>query len=213
MCSGKCFIIAGGPSLQGFDFSSLSNHFTIAINKCFQYFPASCMYMMDMKFFRKLVSKEYGSEIYMKWQEFQGRKFLLGSSRKRKFDSKGTELIPRIESKTLSFDLCKGIYPGNNSGFGALMLAIALGYKEIYLLGYDMKCKGQKIHWHEGYSGQKVDRLDSRLRKKFIRPFQEFESIIKDNGINVYNCNPDSGLHVFPKISVEEALNDQIPKK
>jgi len=209
----KCFIIAGGPSLEGFDFSALDSYFTIAINRCFMYFNPSCMYMMDIKFFRWVSSPKYDPVMNRKWIEFPGKKYLLGPARKRKFDLKGATIVPRLESKTLSFDLGKGIYPGNNSGFGALMLAIALGFKEIYLLGYDMKCSENKIHWHEGYSGQKVDRLDTRLKNKFILPFIDFRSIIKDNNIKVYNCNLDSGLEVFPKLSIEEALYDKVPKK
>ena len=210
----KCFLLGGGPSLQNFDFNQIKDHFTIGINKAFTQFPTDIIYMMDAKLYRYLCVDSPKNEKQrleqLQWSGYQGRKMLL-SSAKRNWKSV-IEIIKTVKGKQLSLDINQGIYGGTNSGFGGLMLAIALGYKEIYLLGYDFECTDGKTHWHDGYDNQTLKRQEAK-QKKFMGVFVQFASIIKDEGISVYNLNPNSILECFPKITLQKVLNDNISKE
>ena len=104
----------------------------------------------------------------------------------------------------MSKDITHGIYGGNNSGFGALMLAIALGANPIYLLGYDMKIES-KTHWHSGYPNQNAEKLRNRLLI-FKKQFEEFANPIKKLGIDIVNLNPNSALSCFKICSPSTVL-------
>lgn len=98
---------------------------------------------------------------------------------------------------------CYNLPYRNNSGAGAVELAIQLGAQNIILLGYDMQHTGGKKHWHGDhpkplYNAGKVANWPA-----------EFEKIKKANpGINIINCSRQSALSIFPRMSLEEALNE-----
>lgn len=213
-----CFLLGGGPSLSLFNYSKLKDHFTIGINKIFKVFSPNIIYCMDTKFYtyiylpkeRKLAG-DYN--LLEQWKNCPSQKMFLSHAtdplvRKKssifKEEDKIT-LIPRIRSRTVSLDIKQGIYPGSNSGFGAMMLAIAMGYKEIYLLGYDMKTTEGKTHFHNGYINQTV-LSQSRHLEQFRKQFDSFADTIKKAGIQVINLNPDSALTCFEKRSIDSVI-------
>jgi len=203
----KCFILGGGPSLTHFDFNLIKDELTIGVNKSFTRFSCTINYGMDMGFYDKL-TYSYSSDsrlikLHQQWLEYSGIKVFLKRPR-FKLDS-SVYVVNDIKEKTLSFDLEKGIYGGNNSGFGALMLAITLGATKIGLLGYDLKVDNQakKTHWHSGYIHQRFDTMQSKL-DKFKMPFNEFSEAIVQQGIEVINLNPDSALNCFPFGTLED---------
>lgn len=118
------------------------------------------------------------------------------------------EILPE-DNSPISFDLEEGVIGGNNSGFGALMLAIALGATRIGLLGFDMKVQGEpgkeETHCHEGYSFQSGRTFQSKL-DKFIGCFENYSVPIKEAGVIVVNLNPDSKLECFPFDTIDNFL-------
>lgn len=210
-----CFLLAGGPSLKGFDFKRLDGKFTIGVNKIFKIFHPNIIYCMDRKFYnylhlpaeRKLTED---ANILNEWLTSPAIKAFLSPStspkkNERFFKESFIEVIPRISNKCISFDINEGIYPGTNSGFGALSLAIALGFKKIYLLGYDLKINGKDTHFHKGYPNQSIDTQQRHLNN-FKRTFEFFAPKIKEAGVTVINLTPDSALTCFDKMNIEEVL-------
>lgn len=83
---------------------------------------------------------------------------------------------------------------GANSGFSAFQLALLLGYKEIYLLGYDLSA-GAKTHWHIGY-GELPTLFRPRLTgyaKSFINAIQVCQQLFPD--VKIISCSPNSPLN------------------
>jgi hypothetical protein len=205
--SGKrCFIIGGGDSLRNFSYSCLDNELTIGINRAFEVCDSTINYSMDAFFHNWMQSEastDKGAKRLQKWKEFRGFKVFL--------ENPGTNfgmdnfIVKRRAERSISLSLKRGIYGGNNSGFGALMLAIALGSKEIYLLGFDMKTQGERTHWHEGYPGQNKERM-ARVLPNFAKLFEEFAPHLSGQGIKIFNLNPDSALECFPKMLVSDVL-------
>ena len=205
----KCFIIGGGPSLTGMNLSSLSGNKVISINKAYLLYPKSDInYAMDVTFYDKLLHSTLPewTTIRQRWLRYSGMKLFFRTHGTHQFDPT-VHYVKSIERKLISMDLHAGIYGGTNSGFGALMLAIALGCTRIGLLGYDMSIDASEgaTHWHEGYSNQDSANLPRKL-EVFSDSFAEFSPAIEQLGVNITNLNPDSHMECFPKGSLSDFI-------
>ena len=196
----RCFVFGGGPSLKGFDFSHFRNELTIGVNRVFEVFDTTIHYSMDTRFYHWLVcgtlDQFSGKPVLQAWNNARGHKIFLCPFSFRPFPNY-VYAIRRLETPSVSTDIGKGIYGSNNSGFGAVMLAVALGANPIYLLGFDMKTdNNDNTHWHKGYPNQ----ILVNLRKKFltyIESFEKFAPVFKQMRVNVINLNRDSGIRCF----------------
>jgi hypothetical protein len=207
----RCLLIGGGTSLDKFNFELIKNELTIGVNKSFIKFPTTINYGMDTGLYNKVMdihSKSHRTKFLAKmWKQYTGIKVFIYRP-KNKFDP-SIFVVNDTASTKLSFDLEKGIPGGNNSGFGALALAICLGATKIGLLGYDFLVdkKHRHTHWHDGYEGQDFDTMQAKL-DKFKLPFINFAEEIKEKNISVINLNENSALNCFPKTSLENFLKD-----
>lgn len=199
----RCFILGGGDTLRHFNYDLLKNELTIGVNRIFEVFNPTINYAMDAKFINFINGDEKRRK---RWNEFKGNKVFLGANSTTYPDD--VIVVRRLAERVVSMNLSKGIYGGTNSGFGAVMLAIALGCKEIYLLGYDMKIRENRTHWHSGYPDHLIGRVEKSLGI-FIKNFEEFASSIAKLGISVYNLSPDSNLNCFPKKSMMLAIGSK----
>lgn len=203
-----CFIVGGGESLKDFDFNSLTGRRTIGINRAFEKFSPDILYSMDTRFHSWVLNLNLDnhdkSNVCEKWYTYTGYKVMLAPLSYFEFGYNRVYVIKRILDKCISRDLSAGIYGGNNSGFGAVMLAIALGANPIYLLGYDMKIE-KTSHWHSGYPGQDYDNLRQKL-DTYRRLMEEFAPRFQEAGVRIINLNPNSGLRCFEFDTVENVL-------
>lgn len=208
-----CFIIGGGPSLHNFNWSLLEGYKVIGINKAFQTYPAvDVNFGIDYRFFEAL---QYSSDpkhpdyqLHLDWIKFSGVRAFVRHSPSEKFVS-GIHYVTALQRKAISFDLDAGIYPTNNSGGGALLLAVALGCRRIGLLGYDFKIQGTRTHYHSGYRSQDPDHLAKKL-EDFRGKVDEWASGLSTNGIQVVNLSPDSALRNYPKSDIHTFLGESV---
>jgi hypothetical protein len=90
---------------------------------------------------------------------------------------------------------------GRNSGYQVINLAVLLGAAKIILLGYDMRV-GSRNNFFEGPMKGPAHKYSD------WQPF--FASIVeplKQLGVAVINCTPNSALECFPKMTLAEALS------
>jgi hypothetical protein len=100
---------------------------------------------------------------------------------------------------------------GNKGGRSVMLVAIKLlyylGVRKIFLLGCDFKMdENSKYHFAQDRSKGSQNGNNSTyeiLKSRFTALLPEFEKV----GLKIFNCNPDSGLKVFPHIPFEEAIN------
>ena len=91
-----------------------------------------------------------------------------------------------------------------NTGCAAVNLALTLGARRVYLLGFDMhlgKSNG-KSNWHDvRYEADKAS-----VYQKFCREFEHISRTlpIVFPGREIWNVTDDSNLNVFPKVSLAE---------
>lgn len=199
----RCFIIAGGPSLTGFDFERLRGKGrVIAINRAFEFAPfADVLFFMDNRFYMLYHSARDASSAE-KWKAFPGIKVFLNMSG-RKYED--VYSVRKLGKTGLSNSLRTGIFHGNNSGVGAINLAYCMGANPIYLLGYDCKFDGNKSHFHSGYT---VKQHEGSVRS-FAKEFARLDRYLRRTKARVINLNPQSGCKAFPFGNLEEVLNDR----
>ena len=90
----------------------------------------------------------------------------------------------------------------------ALRLLYYLGIRTVFLIGCDFKMESGK----QNYSF-KQDRHRGSVKgnnqtyKMLTKRFEELKPVFDKVGFSVFNCNLESHLDVFPKVTFEEALN------
>jgi len=193
----RCFLLGGGPSLTGFDFSLLQGENTIGINKAYLKHPTLC-FIFDL-------SCMESSFVDPRWIAFPGPTIWLNSedpSARGRFP--GVIQIPECLDRSgapwrqkWSTSLEEGLWRGTNAGASALNLACLLGADPIFLLGFDM----QGGNWHKEYDDRIV--RDKSLYAGFCEDFERNANRIHQR---VFNLNPASALKTFPFRHLEDVL-------
>lgn len=202
----RCFIIAGGPSLAGFDFSKLQGERVIAINKAFVNAPfADIQFSIDRQFLEWLIepAKCDGKmdEAAHRWPSFGGHKVWLKIP--GNVYAKQVEFVKLAGQEGISTSLEEGLYSGSNSGYAAINLAAAMGANPIYLLGYDMNHdKFGRTHYHAGY---KKPQKEAQL-KMFAKKFPRLADEARKKGIQIVNLNKNSAISCFEYGDIDQVL-------
>ena len=180
-----CIILGGGNSLRTFDWSLLKSENTIGCNTAFVHGPDVCKICIfgDLRW----------------WKEYQ---FELS-----KYSDKGgvvfTNCVQLFASRlpwlwTLTREN-RGLHTNalgwnGNTGASAINLAILLGAKRVYLLGFDMQHVDGRSNWHN-----KI--LDPNAVRPFVYPqfCTQFKWVVKDwkekfSNVEIYNVTESSGL-------------------
>lgn len=97
------------------------------------------------------------------------------------------------------------LHCGSHSGYQAINLAFMFGAKKIIMLGYDMKTGPQgKVHWF----GNHPNGLRNTPNKYsgWIARYTQLASDLKDEGVDVVNCSPVTGIECIRKGSLADEL-------
>jgi hypothetical protein len=104
----------------------------------------------------------------------------------------------------------EGVATGGNSGYQATNLAYLLGATEIYLLGFDMRPKGNINHFHGNHDRRTVYNLtnpNTNLYRTWIKNFARLHQELQQEGVSLINCSRESALTI-PMKSLESVLNE-----
>jgi hypothetical protein len=191
----RCFIIGGGPSLKGFDFSRLKGELVIAVNRAWEHSSCAITFFLDEQFWGWTENGslgKYAQENFLKHPSYK-----VTVNRNHFPYPEGINVVDYRRKAESSDTLREGIYCGCNSGFAALNLAVAMGAKEIYLLGFDMDAEtdpqGKLTHYHNGYPEMGPNADLSMFRSEF----HEIAPNLKAKDIWVINLNSQSYLKAF----------------
>lgn len=192
-----CMILAGGPSLRGFNTYCLAGLRVIAINESYRLCPwADVLYWADTKWWDRRKADVAAV--------FQGRYIMTVAE---KVDGTVKQLR---NTGVEGFDPDPGaLRTGANSGYQAIHLAAHFGAKRIVLLGYDMRIVGPLTHWHEGHPGQQPHSLQATLTQTFLPKFQGLVDPLAERGIEVINATPGSALKCWPQRSLDSVLAEE----
>jgi hypothetical protein len=212
----KVFVVGGGPSLKGFNFSCLSNVDTIVVNNAVFDVPNPKYFItVDYTFIRKVGRDKLKGAPSIKFfvvdRVYESIRKINGKYVDTRFDlvyenldifDHVVESYRRDEFGYRFDDFRTGI----NSGYCALQLAIILGYKNIYLLGFDLLSVGGKTHYHSGY-GLGPELFNNSLDIYFEKFRTGLEQLKKDGIVNVYSCSSISRLNnIISYIPINEVV-------
>jgi len=183
----EIYLIGGGPSLQGFDFSTLQHKTTIAVNMSALDVPTPTFSITaDSTILKRLQEGEFKNvkttwvlvtnpdHCTMKFKDGQFKNIRTGYV----YNTFVANIVIRnagVEGLGFSFN---DFRTGYNSGFCALQLAILLKYNVIHLLGFDLTGDKKKCHYHKYYKGNGIS--DENFNR-YLMCFIEALTILKNH--------------------------------
>jgi len=185
------FIIGGGSSLERFDWNLLKNENTIGCNDAFRHGEEICKICIfgDIKWFMSFERElaHYKGIVFTNSSQLQETK------------------VPWLWTMTRrGMGLYKDALGWNgNTGASAINLALLLGAKRIFLLGFDMHLsQGNKANWHQN----RLNKPNKNIYSKFLKGFGKLVVDLKKKfpDVQVINVTNDSSLDLFPKIDVDK---------
>ncbi len=185
----RLFLIGGGASLRGFDFTGLRNERVWAINTAFLDCPwAELVYWTDPWVYERNQAA---------FDAFPGRKVLgLDRTRKPRLEFERSDIERLYFSGLEGFDERPGhCRHGNNSGYALLHKAIQANEPRIYLLGYDMRADEKRSNYHN--RNQRVIR-DEVFARQMCRYFPGLVEPARARGVEIMNLSPQTRLTLWP---------------
>jgi len=189
-----CFILGGGPSLTGFDATSIIGFPTIAINEA----GLTLAPWADILF--------WSDDHWLEWNKdrlalhYGGRKIYrhLGAVH-------GAHHIKFRHTTREGIHWGSNAVGGCDSGSSAINLALHTGAKVIVLLGFDMSDGGQN-NFHDRHREPHDPQV---VTDRFIPAHNAMAADIASRGypVKVLNATPVTRLTCWPKIDLEEAIS------
>lgn len=197
----RCFIVGGGPSVKNVDMSLLAGELVIGINRAYELCDPSILFGVDGQLWGWAETGKLGEDSRNKFIGYKGYKAWMALHRLFPDDF---YLINPDSAAGHKIGSTRKLSFKNNSGYGAINLAAALGAKEIYLLGFDMTGDkhGQQCWWHDGYP---VD-YGEGVYKRYIAEISGLAPVLQAAGIRVVNLNRKSHLRCFEFGSLNKVM-------
>ena len=194
------FIIGGGESLQHFDWNLLKPELTIGCNDAFLLGEQICKICIfgDSKWFKAFKDRllHFRNAVFTNCVQLQDTKidWLWVIQRA----SRG------LHHNALGWN--------GNTGASAINLALLLGARRIFLLGFDMHLsKEGKPNWHKN----ELDKSNKNIYPTFLKDFGRVAKDLpkKFPGREIINVTDDSSLNKFRKIGVKKFWTERSKKK
>ena len=180
-------IIGGGPSIKNLDWSLFEKENTIGCNTAFIHGPNVCKICI------------FGD--YVWWTKFQTRLQEYADAGGVVFTNNHKITASNYKFKwvwTIGRET-KGLHRrslgwNGNIGASAINLAILLGAKRVFLLGYDMKIIDGRSNWHDYILNRKLVRpsVYVKFSTQYIPVIKDWKSKFPD--VEIWNVTSDSGL-------------------
>lgn len=189
------FVIGGGVSLERFDWNLLKNECTVGCNDAYLLGAEICKICIfgDPKWFKRhqhLLVK-YEGLLFTNHGEFQRTKLDWLWTLPRKAHGLGTDALAW----------------NANTGASAVNLALILGAKRIFLLGFDMHLSNGHQNYHENL----LNEPDKMVYRKFMEGFERLRKNLNRvfPGREIINVTDNSSMNCFPKIACERFWNER----
>ena len=95
-----------------------------------------------------------------------------------------------------------------NTGASAINLALILGAKMVYLLGFDRHLTKGESNWHKNNLDK--NNMETYHRMNSTDGYMKKDLKIKFSGCEIINVNDNSDLSHWPKISFAKFWNERI---
>lgn len=186
----EIYIVFGGPSLKGFDFSRLYGKFTLGCNRAAYDANCAALISMDCTYIN---SNRYALRDYKGYT-------ILASAETNQSPEFGMRIVDWIRPDYLywldkknpdKMSQERGILIGCNTGHAAINFAALEGFKTIHALGLDLKEPGW---WHKGYSRS----CGKHWMTGWAKILDNCKNQLDDMGVSMINYNPESAVRAYP---------------
>jgi hypothetical protein len=199
-------IVAGGPSLTGFDFERLRGAHVLAVKGSIFDIPwADAGFGLDMPRYMEWRDKLANVQARVYWAVPVEQIDKTGPP-----PSHNVTFVRRLDGEAISDDPGE-IYGGGTSGFGAVQIAFHKRAKDIVLFGFDYD--GAYGHMAHNRPFRHNDQHYLRKRAQsaanwlsWAEHFQQFIPHIVENNIRIINACPGSAIQCFQKMSLEDGV-------
>lgn len=216
--SGKrCFIIGTGPSLRIEDLELLKEEFTFASNRIFELFDKTYWRPTFYVCQDHLIIDKYTNQI----NAMECKIGFLPIEHQDAFDSDMFRFFVLKEKffypndAPFSIDVSKFIGQGYTVTYGAIQLAVYMGFTEIYLLGVDhnyniirnakgkpVKRSESRINYSLGISEFLPIQNLPRIEESTIA-YETAEKISRKQGVRIFNATRGGKLDAFERVDFD----------
>lgn len=213
----RCFILGTGPSLANIslrDIELLSKEKTFAVNS---FYKASQFDLINPMFYCLMDNLYWGvssgvfGEISEKYNN--SNPIFITDIRAKSFIPESLQSIflyaKHYPTRDMRFDISKNLSITMNVVSFAILAAIYMGFKEIYLLGcdYNLFCSRQKNHCYDDHEEHtKLPTYNLGFYLKYYHLTTEFHYLIaklsKKSNIKILNITENSLLDAYPLGSI-----------
>jgi len=235
----RCFILGSGPSIEKEDLKPLKNEIVFALNNFYvhpdfdiimsgekqKYYMTAPVHppqtekewkiwFEDMeKYVPKKTNMLFGLNGYDGNIKYIFDKYNLFEEYKINWYFAGVNYSEDNFDKK-AMDITKAVYSGEAVSIYSLILAIYMGFDEIYLLGMDhdyflyedeSKMRMYKSAKHQNNEFERTF-ADTFYIKEFLRQyniFSKYKAFADNTDSNIYNASDSGILKVFPKVKFE----------
>lgn len=221
----RCFIIATGPSQNVHDLEMLKNEITFTVNSGYRAYEktqwrANYYVLMDDnggKHMNDVLNQEHHYDgifcsALLKNYISTGEEIKLADNASSVFlfDTFWNRLSSRMFSiAKFSDDISKVVYCGKTVVYACIQIAAYMGFTEIYLSGVECDYSKELMHsdiMNSLYEGEKKKMI--RSGELMRRQFDEIAPELLKRNIKVFNATRGGALESFPRVSLEEILNN-----
>lgn len=214
----KCYVIATGPSLTEEDLKLIEDKTSFAVNTIFTVFNntkwrPTYYVLVDAGYQRKLCEQHN-----LDFEKFaRGNCFLNSENRNISYGSKNVFLNINYLDHVYNFgiskrfkytgDLLYGFYDNYSVTQDSMILAIYMGFKEIYLLGADNDYLGDKQHF-DGTTIEADSVYDRAIKIQNANDmaYEFVNDVAKQHGVKIYNVTRGGKVKAFERMTLEESL-------
>lgn len=216
----RCFIIGTGPSLTVSDLELLKNEITFAPNRIYELFDKTdwrpTYYINQdhnlINTFTDKIKAVEAENVFLPVDykdKFPGDKY-------RFFVLKHKEFYPR--PAPFSRDVSKFLAQGFTVTYGAIQLAVYMGFSEIYLIGIDHNyniirdAKGNPVrksdaenNYPQGMSEYMNANVLPRVEETTIA-YETAEKLSEKLGVKIYNATRGGKLEAFSRVDLDSVI-------
>lgn len=203
-------IVAGGPSLRGFDWERLRGYHVLAVKGSIFDIPwADAGFGLDMPRFEEWHEKLAAVTMPVYWAVPVEQSIITSRP------SPNMIFLKRLIGDGVSFDPTM-IYGGGTSGYGSVQIAMLKHAKRIMLYGFDFNPTVTGIHAYNNRALTGFRHNDKHYGKRRMQNFANWQQWAKNfdafrepcalRGIEIVNASPTSGIPTFKRVTHEESF-------
>lgn len=213
----RAFVIATGPSLILEDILAISNETTFAVNSIFRMYEKTDWRPNYYVFLDPHLYDRFYERGFIDLDSYcKDACFLNALNRKRVSSSKACILhtnwlnhATNYGSKLFRFheDYRFGLYDFYSVTHSSILLAMYMGFKEIYLLGADNNYLGDKIHFQTTAGETEINKdRGLQIQDAMDSAYAAIKEIADERGIKIYNATRGGRLEVYPRVNLNEVV-------